>query len=77
MIAPDGPATGIVLIASAIATTIRLARWQGFRTLAEPLVWSLHLGFAGIPVGLLMIGLASFLPDLPHPPDCMRLPPVR
>ena len=66
VIAPDGPATGVVLITSAIATTIRLAWWQGFRTLAEPLVWSLHLGFAWIPVGLLMIGLGSFLPDLPQ-----------
>ena len=66
VIAPDGRTTGAVLIAAAIATAIRLARWQGHRTLAEPLVWSLHLGFVWVPIGLLMLGLASFLPDLPR-----------
>ncbi|MGH6895488.1 MAG: NnrS family protein [Geminicoccaceae bacterium] len=31
----------------------------------EPLVWSLHLGFVWVPIGLLLVGLGAFLPDVP------------
>ncbi|NND66273.1 MAG: hypothetical protein HKN19_01685 [Halioglobus sp.] len=36
---------------------IRLARWQGWRTLRIPLLWSLHLSYACIPLALLGLGL--------------------
>ena len=40
---------------------IRVARWGGWRTGAEPLVWILHVGYAWVPVGLALLG-ASGLP---------------
>ncbi|MDO6524785.1 NnrS family protein [Motilimonas sp. 1_MG-2023] len=39
---------------------IRLYRWQGLKTLHEPLLWSLHLGYAFIPLSLLVLGLNLF-----------------
>ena len=39
---------------------IRLARRQGHRTLAESLVWVLHLGYAFVPIGAIALGLAIF-----------------
>ncbi len=46
---------------AAAANLMRLARWQGHRTGAEPLVWILHLGFFWLPVGLALIALAPVL----------------
>jgi uncharacterized protein involved in response to NO len=39
----------------------RLYRWRGLQGLGVPLLWSLHLAYLFIPVGLL--GLAWFIPD--------------
>ncbi|MDT8399286.1 MAG: NnrS family protein [Pseudomonadales bacterium] len=42
----------------------RLCRWQSHRTLSDPLVWMLHLAYAWIPIGviLLALGLAAYIP---------------
>jgi uncharacterized protein involved in response to NO len=45
---------------AALANAARLARWQGWRTLAVPLVWVLHLGYAWLVVGLALKALAAF-----------------
>jgi uncharacterized protein involved in response to NO len=65
VVAPESPIGGAALIAAGVASLARLARWRGHFTLAEPLVWSLHLGFAWVGVGLLLVGLSSFLPGVP------------
>lgn len=54
---------GLLLIASAMHG-LRLVRWQGMRTFAEPLVTILHLGYAWVPVGFAILGLA-LLTDAP------------
>jgi uncharacterized protein involved in response to NO len=54
-----------LLIAAALLQLLRLSRWGGWRTLREPLVVILHLGYAWLPVGLLLLGLATFLPAVP------------
>ena len=66
VIAPESDIAGAALIAAGLATLIRLARWRGHLTLVEPLVWSLHLGFVWMPIGLLLLGLGAFLPDVPQ-----------
>lgn len=66
VVAPGNPLGGVALIAAGLASLARLARWRGHLTLVEPLVWSLHLGFVWVPVGLLLVGLGAFLPDLPQ-----------
>ena len=65
VVAPESLLGGAALIAAGVASLVRLARWRGHLTLAEPLVWSLHLGFAWVGVGLLLVGLSAFLPDVP------------
>ncbi len=65
VIAPDMAAVPPLMALAALATLVRLARWQGYRTGAEPLVWVLHLGFLWLPVGFALVALASWSPALP------------
>lgn len=60
------PVVGVVLFAAGILLLVRQARWAPFRTLAEPLVWVLHVGAAMLPLGLLVGGAATLAerPDL-------------
>jgi uncharacterized protein involved in response to NO len=39
---------------------IRLVRWQGWRTVASPLLVMLHVAFAFLACGLFAVGLAGF-----------------
>lgn len=64
VIVPDGPVTGAMLIAAGVVHCARLVRWAGMRTLAEPLVWVLHAGYAFLPLGALALGLSAFRPGL-------------
>jgi uncharacterized protein involved in response to NO len=50
--APAGTAAGATAAAAAILLALRLARWQGHRTLGEPILWVLHLAYAWLPVAL-------------------------
>lgn len=63
--APQSLVTGVSLIGAGVLASIRLARWRGHRTFSEPLLWSLHLGFAWVPAGLLLTGSSLVLPSLP------------
>jgi uncharacterized protein involved in response to NO len=64
-VAPDGEATGPVLIGAAALQAIRLARWRGYRTFADPLVLILHVGYAWVPIGLALLGFALLGAGLP------------
>ncbi|MGH6904329.1 MAG: NnrS family protein [Geminicoccaceae bacterium] len=66
VIAPESHIAGTAMVGAGLAALIRLARWCSHLTLVEPLVWSLHLGYAWVPIGLLLTGLGAFLPDLPQ-----------
>src|SRR5580765_1720383 len=52
--APWGAVAGGVAVLAAIAQAWRFAGWRSERTAGEPLVWSLHLAYAWLPVGLVM-----------------------
>jgi uncharacterized protein involved in response to NO len=62
---PDRHLTGVMLILAAIAQAIRLARWGGRRTASDPLVLVLHLGYAWVPMGRLLLGLSTAGIDKP------------
>jgi uncharacterized protein involved in response to NO len=47
-----------LLLAAGLLQLARLARWQGHRALGEPLVLILHLSYAWLPIGLLLLGLS-------------------
>ncbi len=52
-------------LAAGTALCVRLLRWQGIATWREPLLWILHLAYAWLGVGFLLLGLDAFLPWLP------------
>ena len=60
IVMPQSPATGAALTIAGILQGMRLARWAGDRTARERLVLILHLGYAFIPLGFLLLGAASF-----------------
>lgn len=62
---PGSLAAGVVLLAAAAIHFLRMARWYGQRTLANPILWVLHLGYLWLVIGLALLGLASFVPSLP------------
>jgi uncharacterized protein involved in response to NO len=58
--------TGIAGLGVAALLALRLAGWQGVRTLRDPLVWSLHVGYAWVPVGVALLALSALGADLPR-----------
>ena len=66
-LAPAHPATSILLLAAGGLNLLRLARWRGDATGAEPLVWILHLGYLWLAAGLVLTGLSSAAPGLVPP----------
>lgn len=59
---PAHQLTGAALVVAGAAHLVRLARWCGDRTGAEPLVWVLHLGYLFLPLGALAQGAAVLWP---------------
>ena len=59
---PDGLGAGVLLLVAGVAQCVRLARWRWRGTLAEPLVWILHVGFAFVPLGMVAMGAAALRP---------------
>lgn len=57
---PQAMATAALLLLAGAVQAIRLLRWCGWRTVAEPLMVVLHLSYAWLPIGLLLLG-ASLL----------------
>ena len=52
LVRPDGRVAGIVAGVAAALQALRLLQWRTDRTLKNPIVWVLHLGYAWIPLGL-------------------------
>ena len=64
MLAPDARMTGAMLLVSAAMHLVRLARWTSHRTVAEPLVLVLHVGYGFLPLGALAIGAEILWPGM-------------
>ncbi|MCV2890425.1 NnrS family protein [Ruegeria aquimaris] len=62
--APEAQALAPLLLAAGALHLVRLARWAGDRTLAEPLLWILHLGYLFLPLGAIALGVSIFVPGL-------------
>lgn len=59
---PQAVATGAALLAAGGLSLVRLLRWRGWTTWPESMVWILHLGFAWLPVGFLLLGASALAP---------------
>jgi len=64
VVLPDAGLTGALLLLAGAAHLLRLGRWCGHRTLAEPLVLVLHLAYLFVPLGALAMGTAILWPAL-------------
>lgn len=55
------PASAITALALAAACSqmLRLAGWQSHRTMHQPLLWILHLSYAWIPFGFVLLALSA------------------
>jgi len=63
--APEAQPTGLALIVAGVLHAVRLARWAGERTGRDRLVLVLHVGYAFVPLGFILTGLAAFAVLLP------------
>lgn len=58
--------TAACFILAAVAHGVRAARWRMWVTLRTPLLWSLHLSYWCIPLGLLLYGLSVVSAAITH-----------
>jgi uncharacterized protein involved in response to NO len=64
-VAPEAVATRWVLAAAGIAIALRLSRWRGLHTTREGLLLILHIGYAWLPLGLLLLALNGVFEIVP------------
>jgi uncharacterized protein involved in response to NO len=62
---PEHRVTGGLLITAALLNAVRLARWTGMATLAEPLLFILHVGYGWLVIGTALLGLSIFDAGVP------------
>jgi uncharacterized protein involved in response to NO len=56
---------GLLLLLGAAINLWRLLRWRGISTTAEPLLLVLHVGYAWLVLGVVLLGVASLGDDVP------------
>jgi uncharacterized protein involved in response to NO len=59
-VAPGSWGTGSGLLVAGVVQAVRLARWAGDRTWRDPLVVVLHVAYAFVPFGFVLMAAASF-----------------
>lgn len=64
--APTGYLAGGLLALAAIGQLARLVRWKGWKTLADPLVVILHVGYAWVPIGLGLLAAVDLGAAIPR-----------
>lgn len=60
-IVPTSTVAGVALLAAAAIHLVRLSGWHGLKTLSNPILWVLHVGYLWLVVGLALLGLSSFV----------------
>ncbi len=61
---PTSLVTAVLLGLAGALHAIRLARWAGIRTAAEPLVLVLHAGYAFLPLGAIALSAEILMPGV-------------
>lgn len=62
---PASRVVGIVLVIGGALQLWRLLRWRGTEAAAEPLLFILHVGYAWLVAGVLLLGAAALAPAVP------------
>ena len=58
-LAPLHPVTAILALCAAILHTVRLFAWRGLATRAEPLLLMLHVAYAWLPIGYILVACST------------------
>jgi uncharacterized protein involved in response to NO len=66
IVVPESWATGWLLVAAGCAQVLRLSRWGGLRTMRDPLLFILHIGYLWMPTGLLLLGASMLGTSVPR-----------
>ena len=66
VIIPHHQATSLLALLAGMLHGIRLIRWKVWMTLAEPLIWILHVGYMWLCVALVLIGLSGLTDFVPY-----------
>ena len=61
---PTWPGTAILMLIAGVAQAVRLGRWAGDRTLHDRLVLILHVAYAFVPLGFVLLTGAIIVPNL-------------
>lgn len=64
---PEAKLTALVSVIAGFSNLARLIRWAGDRTSGEPLVAILHIAYAFVPAGFLLLALSIWRPDIVMP----------
>jgi uncharacterized protein involved in response to NO len=59
LVLPQSPVSGWLALACGAVLGLRMLGWQTIRTLAMPIVWILHVGYAWLPIGFALKGVAD------------------
>ena len=65
VIAPTHPVAGAALVAAGVLCLVRVARWRGLATTAEPLITILHVSYVWLGFGLGMLGASVLTEHVP------------
>jgi uncharacterized protein involved in response to NO len=60
---PTWIGTAVLMLAAGVAHVVRLGRWAGDRSLRDRLVLILHVGYAFVPIGFLLLAGAILFPQ--------------
>jgi uncharacterized protein involved in response to NO len=61
---PGWSGAAVLMLIAGAGQAVRLARWAGDRTLRDPLVFILHVGYAFVPIGFVIVAGAIVLPRM-------------
>lgn len=64
IVLPSDWFAGALLLIAGAMHAVRVARWKGWKTSAEPLVLILHVGYAWLPLALVLMGLSKIVPHV-------------
>jgi uncharacterized protein involved in response to NO len=57
---------GVLLLAAAVVSAMRLARWRGSSIWRDALVSAMHLGYAWLSFGLMLLGISQVSSSIPE-----------
>lgn len=72
IVAPQSLPTALLAFVAFGLNGARLSRWAGDRTVAEPLVLILHLAYAFVPIGFLLLAVSIVLPEFVAPSGALH-----